>query len=902
MLALALVATASSVAAPAVGVSSAKHLDERRGLAARLGAASLAALHVVRAPGSGVVSFIGTPARQPLAWPSGVDGHTRPAAAARAFVEAHADLLGVSGRGVGLGAGRELPDPAGGHVVRFHQQVGGYPVLGGTVSVSLTPDNHVGFVVSHTAPRASLAPVEVSSAQARRTALAATARASHTATARLRVSQAPTLTVFDPSVIGVPTSARPGLTYRVEVGSRSATAPVRELVLVDAVRGGVVLAVDELTEADQQSVCTANDNPAIQDPTCPPTKSGGSTKVDPSASSDTDVQDAYSNAELTFDFYRDVVGDTSALGLPAGSSGDRALNSTVHMCDSSSTASSCVPMQNAFWDGQEMVYGDGFSSADDVVAHELTHSVTEHTSNLFYWYQSGAINESMSDVMGELVDQWDQSGNDAESERWVIGEDLPASIGPVRDMQHPTTQPPGAVPGIFTPQPDKMTSIYYSAKQTTDNGSQAYPEDNGGVHTNSGVGNKAAYLIVDGGTFNGVTVPGLGGDDLGTRTAAITKAARIYYLADESLPSAADYADLYQVLPAACDQLVGQVGITTGNCATVRDAVTATEMNKQPLVGTAPEAPGCGAKATSTDWFDNLENTSSGRWERSSAHPARGPFYYPQNVNVYGAYSQVYATSGTQEIWGDDPEPRLGYDGLAVALPREGTIAMSHPVRVPVGKTMFLRFNHAYQFEWYPAAGGYPASFTDGGRVEYSVSGGAWQSAAKLFDFGGYNHTMYGFNAALTKILYTFRGFGGDSHGYTSARLNLKSLAGKSVRFRFHMTADGAVGATGWFIDDVKFYTCGARPAAPYPVRETTGGGRVKLTWRAPADHGTSKITQYGVVLKSRRTVLRRATLSAAARSFTAKVRRGKRVTGYVTAINGAGAGPARKSNTVTSR
>ncbi|WP_343424179.1 hypothetical protein [Candidatus Amarolinea dominans] len=60
--------------------------------------------------------------------------------------------------------------------------------------------------------------------------------------------------------------------------------------------------------------------------------------------------------------------------------------------------------QNAFWNGSQMVYGDGygFPLADDVVAHELTHGVTEHESDLFYYYQSGAINESFSDLWGEL--------------------------------------------------------------------------------------------------------------------------------------------------------------------------------------------------------------------------------------------------------------------------------------------------------------------------------------------------------------------------------------------------------------------------------------------------------------------------------------------------------------------
>ncbi|HEY6935239.1 MAG TPA: M4 family metallopeptidase [Marmoricola sp.] len=915
-LALALVTAATTaVSGPATGTPLQAGGHHGEGLASRLGAARDADVHVSRAA-NGLVRFVGTRAGRPLARPAGVDGHTRPTTAARAFVQQHGALFGVAGPSTALGRGHALATPAGGHVVRFDQQLGGHPVLGGTVSVSLTAANQVAAVAAHTARPIRLeASTQVSPLRAGRAALAATARAEHAPMRQLRLSGAPALTVFEPSLLGLPTAAQPGLVYKVEVVSGPAASPVRELVLVDATSGSVVLHSDELMKdaVDQQTVCTAGRSISVTDPTCPPSGLRTQpTRVDPTSSTDNDVHAAYTNADATFRFYRDVVGDTSALGLPTGA-GDRALNSTVHLCDPSSTTV-CRPYANAFWDGHEMAYGDGFASADDVVGHELTHSVTEHTSDLLYWYQSGAINESMSDVMGELIDQWDGIGSDGEGSRWVLGEDLPGSVGPARNMKAPASAPAGVVldkdgtPVYWYPQPDRMSSKYYFEHDALANaaGAQDFNDDNGGVHINSGVGNKAAYLIVDGGVFNGVDVVGLGGADPATRSAAITKAARIYYLTDQLLPSAANYADLYRVLPAACDQLAATAtaGITAADCSTVRDAVRATEMDKQPPGATAPtHVPGCGSSATSTDWYDNLENPAAGRWTRSSAHPASGPFYYPQDHNVYDNYPIRYATSGTREIWGDDPDPDGYYNGTSRSLPRDGAVSMSHSVRVPVGKTMYLRFNHAYQFEWYPAGGGYPALFTDGGRVEYSVDGGAWRSAARLFDFGGYNHTLQGLNANADALIYSFRGFGGDSHGYTSARLDLGSLAGRSVRFRFRLTADAAVGAMGWFIDDVRFYTCGARPAMPSPVREAAGHRSVKVTWRVPADHGTSAITRYQVVLKSGTQVLRRATRGASSRavSFT-HLPRGKRLTASVSARNAAGAGPSARSAAVRLR
>ena len=82
-----------------------------------------------------------------------------------------------------------------------------------------------------------------------------------------------------------------------------------------------------------------------------------------------------------------------------------------------------------------MVYGDGygFPLADDVVAHELTHGVTQHESNLFYYYQSGAINESFSDLWGEYYDQTNGKGTDTAGVKWQIGEDI---SGLRRDPQY----------------------------------------------------------------------------------------------------------------------------------------------------------------------------------------------------------------------------------------------------------------------------------------------------------------------------------------------------------------------------------------------------------------------------------------------------------------------------------
>ena len=158
-----------------------------------------------------------------------------------------------------------------------------------------------------------------------------------------------------------------------------------------------------------------------------------------------------------------------------------------------STAHFGTNFNNAYWDGQHMTYGDGdgkvfspLSGALDVVAHEMTHGVTERTSGLRYANQPGALNESWSDVFGELIEQWHErpkTFNSVEGARqgdWLIGEDVftPGKPGDaLRSLKNPGTAYKG------DPQPATMADY----RKMTD--------DNGGVHINSGIPNKAAYEV-----------------------------------------------------------------------------------------------------------------------------------------------------------------------------------------------------------------------------------------------------------------------------------------------------------------------------------------------------------------------------------------------------------------------
>jgi len=193
---------------------------------------------------------------------------------------------------------------------------------------------------------------------------------------------------------------------------------------------------------------------------------------------DATVNEAYDGLGATYDFYQQVFGRNSLDG-----NGMR-LDGIVHYGDG---------FNNAFWDGQRMVFGDGdaqlftsFTKSLDVIAHELTHGITEFTAGLEYHKQPGALNESMSDVFGSLVKQWSR-GQDAATADWLIGPEIftPAVQGDaLRSMKAPGEAYDNPVFGK-DPQPRHMDDF------------QNLPDtrfgDNGGVHINSGIPNHAFY-------------------------------------------------------------------------------------------------------------------------------------------------------------------------------------------------------------------------------------------------------------------------------------------------------------------------------------------------------------------------------------------------------------------------
>jgi Zn-dependent metalloprotease len=208
-------------------------------------------------------------------------------------------------------------------------------------------------------------------------------------------------------------------------------------------------------------------------------RSEGQAKV-----ADAAVNQAYDFAGDTYDFYDQLFQRNSL------DDNGMTLISSVHVAEVDDLGQ-LVSMNNAFWNGEQMAYGDGdgtvfqsFTQSRDVVAHELTHGVQSFTSNLTYFDQSGALNEHFADVFGVLVRQW-KNGETTAKANWVIGAEVlvaaPTRRG-IRDMENPGTAYIND-PDLGTdPQPAHMSKIYTG------------PRDRRGVHINSGIPNRAFVL------------------------------------------------------------------------------------------------------------------------------------------------------------------------------------------------------------------------------------------------------------------------------------------------------------------------------------------------------------------------------------------------------------------------
>jgi Zn-dependent metalloprotease len=437
----------------------------------------------------------------------------QPVAAARQFLLGHRRLFGLSSPATDLVLKQSKLD-RGRNVIRLDQTYAGLPVFGGQALVHIGVNAGISTVFSKLARdlsdldagRVPLTPtISRIDAVARIQNLAAAEAPNQNVTI-----SPPVLMIFAPPVLGQ--AGPPRLVWDI-MAATEASGDFQERVLLDAHNGELVRRYPLRHTAKNREIHDAQNSfllpgPKVRDEGDPPT-------------GDAEVDNAFKFAGDTYDFYKDHHG-RDGIDDQGGE-----ITVSVRYCP---LFSGC-PYQNAYWSSfwGRMVFGANMV-ADDVMAHELTHGVTDKESSLIYENASGAINESISDVFGEFVDLENTSGTDSASVRWLIGED--ALGGAIRDMADPTQ----------FGHPDRLGSPLFTPAV----GNPNQNNDLGGVHSNSGVNNKLAYLLTDGDSFNGQTVAGLG----------LNQVADLYYEANVNLlTQAADWTDLYDALNQAAVNL-----------------------------------------------------------------------------------------------------------------------------------------------------------------------------------------------------------------------------------------------------------------------------------------------------------------------------------------------------------
>jgi Zn-dependent metalloprotease len=381
------------------------------------------------------------------------------------------------------------------------------------------------------------------------------------------------------------------------------------------------------------------------------------------------------------------------------------------------------------------------------------------------------------------------------SVRWLVGEDDNAVglSGALRDMWNPRCfGNPGKVSDTFE---------YVCGPGTAAN-------DNGGVHSNSGVPNHGYALLVDGGTYNGQTITGIG----------LTKAAHIYFRAMSVYQGpASDFADHADALDQSCSDLIGTdladlvtgapsgQAISTSDCAQVAKVALAVELrtpptqcNFQPLLAKTPPNR-CEAGTVQANIFaDTFENPPVG-W--SVAHVASTPDFTPRDWQVVAGLPD---NRPGRAFFGPDPNNGTCLPGGD----ESGVLQLLSPViTLPAGAANpRLTFDH-----WVATETGW-----DGGNLKVSVNGGPWQVvAAADYTYNPYNTTLFTVAQGNTNPLSGQPGFSGADGGAVAgswgrSHVNLANYAapGNTVQLRFDLGNDGCGGVVGWYVDDPTVYAC----------------------------------------------------------------------------------------------
>ncbi len=778
-----------------------------------------------------------------------------PAAKVAAFLAEHGGLLGIDDSARQLKLMSVEKDQYGHSHVSYQQMHDKVPVLGAVLKGHVSPDGRLTAINGKFIPGIDV-PTKaiVGRDQANQSAITRVGQQQPSAFKDVALSvKAAKLVVYRTNLTrGAAGENR--LAYEVQVVGNQ----VREFVYIDALTGKVVDQISGIHGLKSRRVHEVNIN-------APPTWQEGDLRPAPHAAQEDEIVGAGHAYNLFFN-------------LSGGTYRSWDSNDALMITVNNDPTIICP---NANWNGTSTNYCSG-TSADDVVVHEWTHAYTQETSGLIYSYQSGALNESYSDIFGETVDIINNregvegtaaTGTDAkrseddtqcsefmselpqddDSIRWLIGEDAfaftplpPFGDAGIRDMWRPRCS--GGE--FFFGNPGHGSSSLYHCDAS----------DGGGVHVNSSINNRAYALLVDGETVsldddgnafaNPVTVTGIG----------LTKAAHIFWRANSVYNGpATNFNANADSLLMACNDLIGtnlnklvtnaedgtgfmganddtidptpepsgQV-ITAADCQQVANAIAAVEMRhdvteqcgfKAPL-DPAP-APMCGGGTIERQFLVDWESGVPAGWTIGQTPLTK---------------SQL-----TTRPWflrsGDLPKGKLGSAmfqenrvdlGNCSSDDESGVLFMISPeITVAADDPGFLTFEHYFLTE----------SGFDGGNLMISINGGIFtpipQLAYSVVPGTAFVHNPY--NGNLNELIdqntnpkrgeEAFNGanpISGDNN-WGMSQVDLAAAgaaAGDTIRLRWDFGQDGCNGNEGWYVDQIEVFTCGAGTPPPPPPQQ----------------------------------------------------------------------------------
>ncbi len=696
------------------------------------------------------------------------------------FLRAHGSLLGVSAPEAQLVEVRSETDKLGQTHVTYRQIHQGVPVFGGTLKLH---SNSAGATVAANGTffpvpdRLSTVP-ELSEADAQAMA------AAQLEPCNPEVERSE-LVIVDPGWYGDPPQ---GARLAWYVILRDSNAGVREAFFIDAHDATVIDRWSMIHRARNRRVHDAQGGDSIPGALRRTEGQPAGTGYHP------DVDRAYDYAGDVYDYYYRAFGRDGIDGA----------GMALVVVANWNYPGFCP---NAFWDGQEMVFCANMVS-DDVMAHELTHGVTEHSADLIYQNQPGQLNEAMSDIFGELVDLFNGNaafvgppggtpwpthptgpGTDAPNNprsrcsgatgsadgvRWLLGENISAGglVGASRDMWDPT---------CFG-DPDRANSPLQTCSFS----------DNGGVHSGSGIPNHAFAIMTDGKTFNGQTVTGIGPIKAG---AVWYRALTVYFT------ETTDFKAAYTALNRAAQDLIGQVppdprtGGPSGSTFTAADAeqvekaLKAVEMDRAGRCGAGMDAqPAITCPGYRRLFLDDMESGAPG-WQQTAGWVLTDTLPSGRTGTAWACRTPEVECSGSTNQTG-----LLQLTSPAFTVPadsREPGVLFTHYFASELG--------------W------------DGGNLSLKVNNGNWT----LIPAGRIRHNSYNTPALIsssnTNPLRGQPAWSGIMGGWGESLVDLTGLAGPGdvVRVRFNFGRDFCGEAGSWYVDDFRIFDCaGGKPVA----------------------------------------------------------------------------------------